>query len=162
MLNVGVTDHSYEGRYLSKTILLCSTITLNSTTRMLRDDVCTDSSGRASSNDEYQAKISLCDDSMEEGSSRDELNKVLLEESMNPAEESRCTTTDNSEEEDDSEEVEESVAQDMALFAQTFKGIESRYRLINRIGEGTLRLYITDVKEALEDRLFSYSGKSNT
>ncbi|OAX80244.1 CDC7 protein kinase [Emergomyces africanus] len=40
-------------------------------------------------------------------------------------------------EESEQEEVDESVAEDMRKLEGTFKGISSRYRLINRIGEGT-------------------------
>ncbi|EQL28937.1 CDC7 protein kinase [Blastomyces dermatitidis ATCC 26199] len=40
-------------------------------------------------------------------------------------------------EESEPEEVDESVAEDMRKLESTFKGISSRYRLINRIGEGT-------------------------
>ena len=85
---------------------------------------------------------------MEEDSSTDEMNKVAMEESIDPGEESRCTRTDDSgNEEEVEEEVEESVAQDMAHFTQTFKGIESQYRLINRIGEGNSTLFFILVKQ---------------
>ncbi|PGH00468.1 CDC7 protein kinase [Blastomyces parvus] len=40
-------------------------------------------------------------------------------------------------EESEPEEVDESVAEDMKKLESSFKGISSRYRLINRIGEGT-------------------------
>ncbi|KAI9836157.1 MAG: hypothetical protein M1837_003445 [Sclerophora amabilis] len=38
---------------------------------------------------------------------------------------------------DDSDSVEDSVAQELATFQATFKGVAKRFRLINRIGEGT-------------------------
>jgi cell division control protein 7 len=56
-----------------------------------------------------------------------------MDESRDPLEESGGTHDDSSD-----DEVEESVAQDMARFEESFKGISDRYRLINRIGEGTL------------------------
>ncbi|KAL1633361.1 Cell division control protein 7 [Neofusicoccum ribis] len=56
-----------------------------------------------------------------------------MDESRDPLEESGCTH-DGSDEE---EIVDESVAEDMDRFEETFKGINKRYRLINRIGEGT-------------------------
>lgn len=55
-----------------------------------------------------------------------------MDESRDPLEESGCTH-DGSDEE---EVVDESVAEDMDRFEETFKGINKRYRLINRIGEG--------------------------
>lgn len=41
------------------------------------------------------------------------------------------------------EEIEETVAEDILRFEQSFEGINKRYRLINRVGEGKLRsLYL--------------------
>ncbi|KAF1988787.1 cell cycle protein kinase-like protein [Aulographum hederae CBS 113979] len=57
---------------------------------------------------------------------------AVMDESRGPLEESGCTHTEESE-----EEVDDSVAEDMARFEETFKGISRRFRLINRIGEGT-------------------------
>ncbi|KAF3050966.1 hypothetical protein E8E11_010427 [Didymella keratinophila] len=54
-----------------------------------------------------------------------------LGESMDPLDESRHTV-DSSD-----EEVEDAVAEDMSRFEETFVGINKRFRLINRIGEGT-------------------------
>ncbi|WPH00515.1 Cell cycle serine/threonine-protein kinase hsk1 [Acrodontium crateriforme] len=42
-----------------------------------------------------------------------------------------------SDDDDGHEEVEDAVAEDMERFEQSFKNINQRYRLINRIGEGT-------------------------
>lgn len=53
-----------------------------------------------------------------------------LDESMDPLEESGHTV-DSSD-----EEVEDAVQEDMARFEETFVGINKRFRLINRIGEG--------------------------
>ena len=53
-----------------------------------------------------------------------------LDESMDPLDESGYTV-DSSD-----EEVEDSVQEDMARFEETFVGINKRFRLINRIGEG--------------------------
>jgi cell division control protein 7 len=53
-----------------------------------------------------------------------------LDESMDPLEESGHTV-DSSD-----EEVEDAVQEDMARFEETFEGINKRFRLINRIGEG--------------------------
>ncbi|KAF1809039.1 serine/threonine protein kinase Hsk1 [Eremomyces bilateralis CBS 781.70] len=55
-----------------------------------------------------------------------------MDESRDPQDESGCTLSDESE-----EEVDESVAEDMVRLENDFQGIASRYRLINRIGEGT-------------------------
>jgi len=55
-----------------------------------------------------------------------------MDESADPTEESGRTVTS------DEEEVEETVAEDMARFQETFVGINKRFRLINRIGEGSL------------------------
>ncbi|KAF2808049.1 kinase-like protein [Mytilinidion resinicola] len=54
------------------------------------------------------------------------------DESRGPLEESGRTMSDSSD-----EEVEESVAEDIQRFEDSFRGITSKYRLINRIGEGT-------------------------
>lgn len=64
----------------------------------------------------------------EDGPSDDE---ETLDESEDPMKESGGTHDDSSD-----DEVEESVAEDIARFEESFKGIQSRYRLINRIGEG--------------------------
>ncbi|EON63909.1 CDC7 protein kinase [Coniosporium apollinis CBS 100218] len=56
-----------------------------------------------------------------------------MDESRGPLEESGCTRSDDSEE----EEVEDAVAEDIARFEESFRNINKRYRLINRIGEGT-------------------------
>lgn len=61
---------------------------------------------------------------------KDEEAEETLDESMNPLEESG-QTVDSSD-----EEVEDSVQEDMARFEDTFVGINKRFRLINRIGEG--------------------------
>lgn len=53
-----------------------------------------------------------------------------VDESMDPLEESG-RTMDSSD-----EDVDEAVAEDMARFEETFVGINKRFRLINRIGEG--------------------------
>ena len=55
-----------------------------------------------------------------------------MDESKGPLEESGGTV---SEEED--EDIDEAVLDDMEKFEQSFKNITQRYRLINRIGEGT-------------------------
>ena len=85
--------------------------------------------------------------SMREVSSSNELNKITDEECVNQMKESKYVSTDDSdggdEDEEAEEEAEESVVQDMAHFAQTFKGIESQYRLINRIGEGMTWISVT-------------------
>ncbi|KAF2001403.1 kinase-like protein [Amniculicola lignicola CBS 123094] len=59
------------------------------------------------------------------------MGEHLFEESRDPLEESGATM-DSSD-----EEIEETVAEDMARFEDSFVGITKRYRLINRIGEGT-------------------------
>ncbi|KAF2417533.1 kinase-like protein [Tothia fuscella] len=62
----------------------------------------------------------------------EEEEDTVMDESTGPLEESGCTRSDDSD-----EEIEESVQEDMVKFEKTFKGIGKRYRLINRIGEGT-------------------------
>ena len=66
-------------------------------------------------------KIELKDEDAEE---------QLVDESHDGLEES-ARTVDSSD-----EEIDESVAEDMARFEDSFVGISKRYRLINRIGEG--------------------------
>ena len=55
-----------------------------------------------------------------------------MEESRGPLEESGATISD-----DEQEPVEETVLDDIERFEASFKNITKRYRLINRIGEGT-------------------------
>jgi cell division control protein 7 len=57
---------------------------------------------------------------------------TVMDESRGPENESGATHNDESEE----SELDESVAEDIARFEASFKGINKRYRLINRIGEG--------------------------
>jgi len=54
-----------------------------------------------------------------------------MDESLGPLEESGATVSD------DEEDVDDAVADDMERFEGSFKNISQRYRLINRIGEGT-------------------------
>lgn len=58
----------------------------------------------------------------------------ILDESADPLEESGHTV-DTSD-----EEVDDSVAEEIARFEESFVGIHKRYRLINRIGEGESQL----------------------
>ncbi|PNS20627.1 Cell cycle serine/threonine-protein kinase hsk1 [Sphaceloma murrayae] len=55
-----------------------------------------------------------------------------MDDSKDPMEESGRTRSDDSE-----EEVEDAVVEDIQNFEQTFRDINKKYRLINRIGEGT-------------------------
>jgi hypothetical protein len=55
-----------------------------------------------------------------------------MDESKNSMDESQATESDGSD-----EEVEASVQEDITRFEQSFKNISQRFRLINRIGEGT-------------------------
>ncbi len=64
----------------------------------------------------------------------DPKDEETMDESRGPLEESGRTMSDSSD-----EEVEDCVAEDIARFEERFKGINSRYRLINRIGEGKSR-----------------------
>ncbi|KAF3045084.1 hypothetical protein E8E12_008162 [Didymella heteroderae] len=66
----------------------------------------------------------------EDDQKEEEVNSELGE-SMDPLDESGHTV-DSSD-----EEVEDAVAEDMSRFEETFVGINKRFRLINRIGEGT-------------------------
>lgn len=62
-----------------------------------------------------------------------------MDESRGPDDESGATRTDDS----DDSDMDESVAEDIARFEASFKGINKRYRLINRIGEGKSTLPTT-------------------
>jgi cell division control protein 7 len=55
-----------------------------------------------------------------------------MDESKDPLEESGGTVCD-----EDEDEIDDAVLDDMERFEQSFKNINQRYRLINRIGEGT-------------------------
>ena len=113
--------------------------------RMLRGDPATDGSDSASSNDESKVNRISYNGSMIRDSSKDKLSKVTMEESIDLSDESKCASTDESEGET-AEVVEDSVAQDMEIFAQTFKAIQNQYRLISRIGEGEFKSRITNIK----------------
>jgi len=67
------------------------------------------------------------DESMEE-------NEEMEESKVEDVEE--MEVEDNSEDSDSDEEVAASVKEDIRRFQETFKGINERFRLINRIGEG--------------------------
>lgn len=116
----------------------------------MQADIGSDSSGSASSDNDHQTNRHY-DDSMEDDSSTDEVNKITNDECINPIKERKYASTDDSEKDDEDEEAEEeaeeSVVQDMVHFAQTFKGIESQYRLINRIGEGMTWIPITCIRK---------------
>ena len=70
--------------------------------------------------------------------SGDENGASEMDETENEAESplSRGASSSDEDAESSEEELEQSVAEDMARFEDTFKGISDRYRLINRIGEG--------------------------
>ena len=57
---------------------------------------------------------------------------TIMDESRGLDDESGATRTDDSYE----SELDDSVAEDIARFEASFKGINKRYRLISRIGEG--------------------------
>jgi cell division control protein 7 len=40
---------------------------------------------------------------------------------------------------EDEDDIDDSVAEDMKKLEESFKGISQKYRLINRIGEGSIR-----------------------
>lgn len=61
----------------------------------------------------------------------DEEGDTVMDESMGPLDESGATVTDS-----EDEEVEQSVAEDIQKFEESFRNINKRFRLINRIGEG--------------------------
>ena len=58
--------------------------------------------------------------------------ETIMDESRGPDDESGAAHTDDS----DESELDESVAEDIARFEASFEGINNRYRLISRIGEG--------------------------
>lgn len=66
-----------------------------------------------------------------------------LDESADPLEESG-RTIDTSE-----EEVDDMVAEDIERFENTFVGINKRYRLINRIGEGKSLHWLASCRHAI-------------
>ncbi|SMR54367.1 unnamed protein product [Zymoseptoria tritici ST99CH_3D1] len=83
----------------------------------------------------HEAVVVHEDDGMryrESNSTEDDTEE--MEESRGPLDESGGTMSDDEEEEED---IDDSVLHDMDHFEQTFKNISQRYRLINRIGEGT-------------------------
>ena len=66
-----------------------------------------------------------------------------LDESADPLEESG-RTLDSSED----ESVDDMVAEDIEKFENSFVGINKRYRLINRIGEGTSHDWLVSCRHA--------------
>lgn len=69
------------------------------------------------------------DEQIRHGDSTEE-DTEEMDDSMGPLDESGGTVSDD-------EDVDEAVLADMNRFEKSFKNISSRYRLINRIGEGT-------------------------
>ncbi|KAB8345861.1 hypothetical protein FH972_022916 [Carpinus fangiana] len=86
---------------------------------------------------------------------RRKLSHEDMEESRDPLEDSGCTRDADSEESDDNGEVEDSVAEDMQRLERSFRGFSKKYRLINRIGEGTF----STVYKAEDLHYESYSNK---
>lgn len=68
-----------------------------------------------------------------------------LDESADPLEESG-STIDTSED----EEVDDMVAEDIERFENSFVGIDKRYRLINRIGEGKFLRWLASCRHAAQ------------
>lgn len=65
--------------------------------------------------------------------------ETVLDESRDPlAESSGCLHSDSSEDDD----IEDSVAEDMRAFQETFQELDQHYRLINRIGEGVYEVVL--------------------
>jgi hypothetical protein len=77
-----------------------------------------------------KARTSLRQIDVHEDYIKEEGVEERSDESMDPLDESGHTV-DSSD-----EEVEDAVQEDMARFEETFVGINTRFRLINRIGEG--------------------------
>lgn len=75
----------------------------------------------------YEAQQTGFGDSTEDEEPQD------MDESKGPLEESGCTVSEAEED----EEIDDMVLEDMERFEASFKNITQRYRLINRIGEGT-------------------------
>lgn len=71
-------------------------------------------------------EIAVHEDDMHDGH-----REQMLEESMDPTEESGRTVESSEEDEPDY-----NTQEDMQRFEETFFGINERFRLINRIGEG--------------------------
>lgn len=63
-------------------------------------------------------------------STEDDTEEMEMDESRGPLEESGGTASEE-------EDVDDAVLEDMEKFEHSFKNISQRYRLINRIGEGT-------------------------
>ena len=77
------------------------------------------------------AQVSIHEDVPQPYGDSTEEDTDSMDESKGPLEESGGTASD------EEEPVEESVLEDMERFEQSFRNITQRYRLINRIGEGT-------------------------
>jgi cell division control protein 7 len=74
----------------------------------------------------------LQDERVAHGDSTEDEEVDEMDESKGPMEESGCTVSD-----DEEEEIDGVVLEDIERFEASFKNITQRYRLINRIGEGT-------------------------
>jgi cell division control protein 7 len=98
-----------------------------------------------------QEQVQILED---EQYSDDGAEDAPMDESRDPMEESGATRSDDSD-----EEVDEAVQEDMARFKDTFKGIDKRYRLVNRIGEGKSLL---SRRDSLRHMLIGRSGTFST
>ncbi|KFY08558.1 hypothetical protein V492_06124 [Pseudogymnoascus sp. VKM F-4246] len=86
------------------------------------------------------AQFGINDEDPEIGDSADEDNhdQMMEDEEMGWAQQTEAETDAYSDwSEESEEEVDPAVQEDMDKFVATFKGIKDRFRLINRIGEGT-------------------------
>jgi cell division control protein 7 len=82
--------------------------------------------------------IAICEDEHELYHSR-RTQKVNMEDNneLNSEDEGSAVNSYSEASDESEDEVDESVVEDMKKLEESFKGISERYRLINRIGEGT-------------------------
>lgn len=79
-----------------------------------------------------QPRFTIREDTSEDVDQNHASDVDRTEEDTASAGDESSSGPDSSEE----EEVEDAVAEEMERFLDTFNGLEDRYRLINRIGEG--------------------------
>lgn len=83
-----------------------------------------------------QDDLVIHEDANDHLTKRQRMMEDAMDESRDGLEESAATRATFTDSEEEEEEVEAGVAEDMARLEKSFKGISSKYRLINRIGEG--------------------------
>ncbi|RPA95045.1 kinase-like protein [Choiromyces venosus 120613-1] len=133
---------------------------------MTGDEIDEDMTGEESEaeDEEYDRREKPAKDKRREVNHRRKYEQAMVEEEGSDQEEGEgeedvqsisSNASSEGEDSDDPDRVDPAIAEEMERFAHTFKGFEKRYRLVNKIGEGTF----SSVYKA-EDLLYDHYDNS--